>query len=82
MKEIRIDLPEDIEQIELHPLADLHIGDGLCDFKLIQEKNLPEIEISGIVTSRRRTGRFIVRRKGKRNNIITIDLSYVTLSIG
>ena len=38
MKEIRIDLPEDIEQIELHPLADLHIGDGLCDFKLIQEK--------------------------------------------
>ena len=37
MKAIRCDLPY-AERIEIHPLADLHIGDSLCDFKLIQEK--------------------------------------------
>lgn len=37
MKPIRCDLPF-AEQIEVHPLADLHIGDACCDFKLIMER--------------------------------------------
>lgn len=37
MKAIRCDLP-DFETIEIHPLADLHIGDSMCDYKLIMEK--------------------------------------------
>lgn len=37
MKAIRCDLPY-AEQIEIHPMADLHIGDSMCDFKLIQER--------------------------------------------
>ena len=37
MKAIRCDLPY-AEQIEIHVLADLHIGDSLCDFKLILER--------------------------------------------
>ena len=37
MKAIRCDLPY-AEQIEIHPMADLHIGDNMCDFKLIQER--------------------------------------------
>lgn len=32
MKCIRCDLPF-AEQIEIHPMADLHIGDSMCDFK-------------------------------------------------
>ena len=36
MKTIKVDLPEDIDILELHPLADLHIGDGLSDWKHIQ----------------------------------------------
>lgn len=37
MKAIRCDLPF-AEQIEIHPLADLHIGDSMCDYKLITQK--------------------------------------------
>ena len=37
MKAIRCDLP-DYDLIELFPMADLHIGDNMCDFKMIQER--------------------------------------------
>lgn len=37
MKAIRCDLPY-ADVIELHPMADLHIGDSLCDYKLILER--------------------------------------------
>ena len=37
MKAIRCDLPY-ADKIELHPLADLHIGDACCDFKSIMER--------------------------------------------
>lgn len=37
MKAIRCDLPY-AEQIEIHSMADLHIGDSMSDFKLIMEK--------------------------------------------
>ena len=37
MKAIRCDLPF-AEVIEIHPMADLHIGDFCSDFKLIKEK--------------------------------------------
>lgn len=37
MKAIRCDLPY-AEQIEIHPMADLHVGDSLADFKLIMER--------------------------------------------
>lgn len=36
IKPIKIVLPKDIELLELWPLADFHIGDSCCDFKLIQ----------------------------------------------
>lgn len=37
MKAIRCDLPY-AEVIEVHPMADLHIGDSNCDFKSIMER--------------------------------------------
>jgi predicted phosphodiesterase len=37
MKAIRCDLPY-AEVIEIYPMADLHIGDSQCDFKLIMER--------------------------------------------
>lgn len=37
MKAIKCDLPF-AEQIEIHPLADLHIGDSMSDYKMIMEK--------------------------------------------
>ncbi len=37
MKPIRCDLPY-ADEIEILTMADLHIGDSMCDFKLIQEK--------------------------------------------
>ena len=37
MKAIRCDLPF-AEQIEIHPMADLHIGDSMSDYKLIMER--------------------------------------------
>lgn len=38
MKVIKVDLPQTIKNLELIPLADLHIGDKHCDMELIQEK--------------------------------------------
>lgn len=38
MKSIKIDLPSDLRSIEIHPLADLHIGDMSCDFKAILDE--------------------------------------------
>ena len=37
MKAIKCDLPY-AEEIEIHPMADLHIGDSMSDFKLIMER--------------------------------------------
>lgn len=37
MKVIKCDLPY-FNEIEVHPMSDLHIGDGLCDYKSIQER--------------------------------------------
>ena len=37
MKAIKCDLPY-AEVIEIHPMADLHIGDSQCDHKLIKER--------------------------------------------
>lgn len=37
MKTIRVDLPKDLRTLELHPLADLHLGDQECDFQGIVE---------------------------------------------
>ena len=37
MKAIKCDLPF-AEVIEIHPMADLHIGDNMCDFKAIMER--------------------------------------------
>ena len=37
MKAIKCDLPY-AEVIEIHPMADLHIGDSVCDFKSIMER--------------------------------------------
>ena len=38
MKSIKIDLPSDLKNIEIRPLADLHIGDMSCDFKAILDE--------------------------------------------
>lgn len=38
MKAIRADLPQDVDKIEIHPLADLHIGDMSCEYKRILEE--------------------------------------------
>lgn len=38
MKVIKIDLPQTLKNIELIPLADLHIGDKHCDMDTIREK--------------------------------------------
>lgn len=37
MKAIKCDLPY-AEQIEIHPMSDLHIGDAHCDYKAIMER--------------------------------------------
>lgn len=37
MKAIKCDLPF-AESIEIHPMADLHIGDSMCDFKAVMER--------------------------------------------
>ena len=37
MKTIKIDLPADLEEIELFPLFDWHIGDNMSDAFLIEE---------------------------------------------
>jgi predicted phosphodiesterase len=38
MKPIVCDLPRNHKQIEIHPMADLHIGDRFCDMNLIQKR--------------------------------------------
>lgn len=38
MKTIKVDLSKNIKILEIIPLADLHIGDPLCDIELIKEK--------------------------------------------
>lgn len=48
MKVIKIDLPRDLEQIEIHTFADEHLGDRCCDVKrLLQRieyvKNMPNV---------------------------------------
>lgn len=38
MRVIKIDLPQDISQLEIHPFADEHIGDEHCDMKRLLER--------------------------------------------
>ena len=38
MKTIRIDLPQDLQQLEIHTFADEHIGDEHCDMKSLKER--------------------------------------------
>lgn len=38
MKVIKIDLPRELEQVELHTFADEHIGDEHCDFKRLLQR--------------------------------------------
>lgn len=38
MKAINVSLSQDLTNLEIVPLADLHLGDPLCDIKLIKEK--------------------------------------------
>lgn len=38
MKVVKADLPSEYKKLEIHPLADLHIGDAMCDYKLILEE--------------------------------------------
>lgn len=37
MKTIKIDFPEEVKEIEVHPLSDFHIGDMMCDGLYIQK---------------------------------------------
>ena len=38
MKTIKVDLPQDILELEIHTFADEHIGDELCDMKRLEER--------------------------------------------
>ena len=38
MKTVKVDLPQDITQIELHTFADEHIGDAHCDMDRLKER--------------------------------------------
>ena len=38
MKVIKIDLPRDLEQIEIHTFADEHLGDMCCDIKRLMQR--------------------------------------------
>lgn len=38
MKTIKIDLPQDIAELEIHTFADEHIGDEHCDIKRLYER--------------------------------------------
>lgn len=38
MKTIKIDLPKELEQVEIHTFADWHIGDAGCDRNLINQQ--------------------------------------------
>lgn len=37
MKNIRVDLPEDLHELAIYPLADFHLGDSSADFELIKK---------------------------------------------
>ena len=36
MQVIKFDLPDDVDSLEIHTLADLHIGDNFCDIELVR----------------------------------------------
>lgn len=38
MKVIKIDLPKELKSVEIHTLADMHIGDKFCDMEAIRSK--------------------------------------------
>lgn len=38
MKAIKVDLPRDLESVEVHTFADLHIGDKFCDKELVKQR--------------------------------------------
>lgn len=38
MECIKVDLPRDLKSVELHTLADLHLGDAHCDMSLVGER--------------------------------------------
>ena len=38
MKVIKVDLSQDLKQIELHTFADEHIGDAHCDMARLKER--------------------------------------------
>ena len=38
MKTIKIDLPRELDRIELHTFADEHIGDEQCDIKRLMQR--------------------------------------------
>lgn len=38
MKTIKIDLPQELSNIEIHTFADEHIGDMCCDMKRLIER--------------------------------------------
>ena len=44
MQTIKIELSEDIQELELHTFADLHIGEAGCDLKGIKE-HIKEVEV-------------------------------------
>lgn len=33
MKPIKIDLSENLKEIEIVPIADIHLGDPMCDYR-------------------------------------------------
>lgn len=51
MKPIRCDLPRELKQVELHIMADLHIGDQHCDMELIKKRiaNIKETESAYLI---------------------------------
>lgn len=38
MKTVKVDLPQDLQQIEIHTFADEHIGDAHCDMARLKER--------------------------------------------
>ena len=38
LKTIKIDLPRELQSVEIHTFADEHIGDDLCDMKRLYER--------------------------------------------
>ena len=38
MKAVRIDLSKDLDRVEIHTFADLHLGDKSCDVQLIKQR--------------------------------------------